>query len=279
MHGRVRWANVARRCILGVLMGAGIYSSYAAAQPAELIDSSVLRVCADPSALPFSAQDQNGFENQIAELFAQDLGVSVRYTWFPSTMGFYRRTLNARRCDIVMGAPSVMEMAQATQPYYRSSFALVTRTSDHLEVHGLDDPALRGKRIGARAKTPPGNLLVRYGLADNLHAYGLMVDSRVGPVGQKMVEDLLAHRIDVAVIWGPVAAYQAGIHQGELSITPLKESENGVPLAYDIAMAVRKGEPGWRARVDRFIAEHHGEIQAILESAEVPLLPMTGEIN
>lgn len=278
MHGRVNWANI-RRCILGALIGTGVFSGYAAAQPVELIDHSVLRVCADPSALPFSAQGKNGFENQIAELFAKDLGVSVRYTWFPSTMGFYRRTLNARRCDIVMGAPSIMEMAQSTQPYYRSTFALVTRTADQLDLHGLDDPALKGKRIGARARTPPGNLLVRYGFADNLHAYGLMVDSRVSPVGQQMAEDLLAHKIDVAVIWGPVAAYQASIHQAELSVTPLKESEDGIPLAYDIAMAVRKGEPRWRARIDRFIAEHHGDIQAILESAGVPLLPMTGEIR
>ena len=69
------------------------------AQTAETIDTTSLRVCADPNNLPFSNDKGEGFENKIAELFAADLGVPVRYTYYPDSMGFIRSTLNARRCD------------------------------------------------------------------------------------------------------------------------------------------------------------------------------------
>jgi quinoprotein dehydrogenase-associated probable ABC transporter substrate-binding protein len=253
--------------LLGILAQGGM----AWAQPVEALDRSALRVCADPSALPFSTEDGKGFENKIAALLAGDLGVPVQYTWFPNTIGFYRRTLNARRCDIVIGAPAGLEMAATTKPYYRSTFAVVTRARDRLSITRLADPALRGKRIGVQARTPPADLLTRQGLTDNIRSYDLLVDSRVTSVGRQMIEDLAAGRIDVAVLWGPVAAYQAGLHPGLYTLTLLGEAEDGVALAYDIAMAVRSGEPQWRARIDRFIAEHQPQIRSILMAAAVPL--------
>ena len=48
----------------------------------------VFRVCADPNNLPFSNEKQEGFENKIAQLFAQTLGSQLRYTWWPQRRGF-----------------------------------------------------------------------------------------------------------------------------------------------------------------------------------------------
>ncbi len=260
-------------CALAVFLGVIAQSGPARAQPVEAVDRSALRVCADPSALPFSAQDGQGFENRIAALLARQLGVPVHYTWFPNTIGFYRRTLNARRCDIVIGAPAGMEMAATTQPYYRSTFAIVTRAGDHLSIARLGDPALRGKRVGVQARTPAADLIARQGLIDNIRSYDLLVDSRVTSVGGQMLDDLAANRIDAAVLWGPVAAYQVGRHPGLYAVTLLGEAEDGVPLAYDIAMAVRNGEPQWRARIDRFITDQRAQIREILVAAAVPLQP------
>ena len=44
-----------------------------------------LRVCADPNNLPYSNQQQQGFENALAKLAASDLGMNVSYFWFPAT--------------------------------------------------------------------------------------------------------------------------------------------------------------------------------------------------
>src|SRR3546814_16122280 len=47
------------------------------AASAEAVDRSALRVCADPSNLPFSNDKGEGFANTIAELLAKALGVTV----------------------------------------------------------------------------------------------------------------------------------------------------------------------------------------------------------
>src|SRR3954469_18095359 len=78
-----------------------------------------LRVCADPNNLPFTNDRLEGFENRIARLVARDLGATVRYTWWAQRRGFFRNTLKAHECDVVMGIPVGLEMAMATRPYYR----------------------------------------------------------------------------------------------------------------------------------------------------------------
>ena len=95
-------------------------------QSVELVDPDVLRVCADPHNMPFSNEKEEGFEQALAKLLAPKLGrKSVSYTYFPQATGFVRMTLGARRCDIIMGYPQGDELVQNTNPYYRSSYALV----------------------------------------------------------------------------------------------------------------------------------------------------------
>ncbi|MBV9656457.1 MAG: hypothetical protein JOZ42_18020, partial [Acetobacteraceae bacterium] len=80
--------------------------SVAAAQQAELLPETELRVCADPHNLPFSNDRREGFENKIAALIGDDLGRPVSYVWFPQVVGFARNTLLSRQCDLVMGTVS-----------------------------------------------------------------------------------------------------------------------------------------------------------------------------
>ncbi|MFM7084578.1 MAG: quinoprotein dehydrogenase-associated putative ABC transporter substrate-binding protein, partial [Hyphomicrobium sp.] len=42
---------------------------------------SSLRVCADPSNLPYSDKEGNGFENKIAASIAKDLKAKLDYHW------------------------------------------------------------------------------------------------------------------------------------------------------------------------------------------------------
>lgn len=84
----------------------------ALAQVADLRSKTEFRVCADPAAVPMSSQDGKGFENRIAQLFAEKLGVPVAYTWFPQGPGFIRKTLRAGLCDVVIGYAQGDEMVQ-----------------------------------------------------------------------------------------------------------------------------------------------------------------------
>src|SRR4051812_12467851 len=70
---------------------------------AELVDPNAFRVCADPNNMPLSNTAGEGFENKLAELFAYELNVPVTYTYFPEVIGFVRNTLNALRCDVIIG--------------------------------------------------------------------------------------------------------------------------------------------------------------------------------
>lgn len=93
----------------------------------ELVDPEVFRACGDPRNLPFSNEKGEGFENKLAELFAAKLGKKLGYTYFPQAMGFVRNTLGSHRCDVIMGFPQGSELAQVTIPYYRTTYALVSK--------------------------------------------------------------------------------------------------------------------------------------------------------
>ena len=56
----------------------------------------------------------------------------------------------AGRCDIVMGAPANIEMAQTSAPYYRSTYVFVNRKDGGLKIASFDDPPLRKLKIGAQ---------------------------------------------------------------------------------------------------------------------------------
>jgi ABC-type amino acid transport substrate-binding protein len=149
-------------CIL-ILAAAFPAAALAVDQP-EAVDRSALRVCSDPGNMPFSNQKGEGFENKIAELIAAKLGVPVRYTWFPQATGFLRNTLRARRCDIVIGMVSGAELVLSTNPYYRSTYVMVTRKKDGIAADRLDDLALKSLKVGLIAGTPPAGIAVRNGL-------------------------------------------------------------------------------------------------------------------
>ena len=118
--------------LLGVVLPGG-----AGAQDAEggieLVDPHVFRACADPHDLPFSNEAGEGFENKIAELLAHKLGKSVAYTFYPDATGFIRNTLNAHRCDVVLGIAQGDDIVQPTNPYYRTSYVAAYRQDGPLK--------------------------------------------------------------------------------------------------------------------------------------------------
>lgn len=261
------------RAALLAAFGTCIATSAPAAERAEAIDRATLRVCADPSAPPSSTADGTGFENRIAELFAKDLGVPVAYTWFPTGIGFYRRTLMARQCDIVIGTVVGIDIASTTIPYYRSTYVLVTRAADNVTATTLDDPALKRLAIGAQSNSPPADVLAHNGMLDSMRGYSLTFDTGAGIVGKRMIDDVAARRIDAAVVWGPIGAWFASLQPGVFRVTPLASGPKPSPLAFDIGMATRFGEARWKARIEQFIRANRAPIEAILTASHVPLLP------
>jgi len=248
------------------------------AQVTELVDPTALRVCADPSNLPYSNQAGEGFENAIAEMLAADLGLPLEYTWYPNTVGFVRNTLAAHLCDVVIGVVQGSELMQNTNPYYRSSYVMVSRADERAPA-SLDDPALRDLKIGIIARTPPVDLLARRGLLGNIESYHLMVDTRYYAPARDLVADLAAGKIDVGLLWGPMAGYWAERQATPLKLVPLTADPGSrIRLDYRISMGLRRDEPDWKHRLNDFLASHEKEIETLLLEYGVPLIGRDGEL-
>jgi quinoprotein dehydrogenase-associated probable ABC transporter substrate-binding protein len=283
-----RWSVITALSIAAVMMAGG---EIARAQQAldkadlsiELVDPKVLRVCADPRNLPFSNEKGEGFENKIAELFAEKLQKRLDYMYFPQATGFVRVTLAAHRCDVIMGFPQGDEVAQGTNPYYRTAYALVVRPGSGLEdVDSLGDERLKGKHIGIVAGTPPATNMAANGLMANARPYPLTIDTRVDSSVAAMIKDLTAGEIEVGVLWGPMAGYYAKQANPPLHVTLLVKEKSGPRLVYRIGMGVRAADQNWKRLLNRLIQENRPAINKILLDFGVPLLdendrPITAE--
>ena len=245
----------------------------------ELVDPKVLRVCADPHNLPFSNEKGEGFENKLAELFAEKLNKKLDYMYFPQATGFVRMTLGAHRCDVIMGFPQGDDLVQGTNPYYRTAYALVAKQGSGLEdVATLDDERLKGKRIGIVAGTPPGTNMAVNGLMANARPYQLMVDTRLDSSAEAMIADLMSGQIDAGILWGPLGGYYAQGSKAPIALVPLVKEKAGPPAIYGITMGVRANEPEWKHKLNKLIAENQADIDAMLREYNVPLLDENGNL-
>jgi mxaJ protein len=238
----------------------------------------VLRVCADPNNLPFSNERGEGFENRIAALAARDLGADLHYTWWAQRRGFVRSTMGAGQCDVLVGAPAGYERVLTTAPYYRSSYVFVSRRDRRLGVGSFDDPVLRHLRIGVQmigddyANTPPAHALARRGIVQNVAGYMVYGDyARPNPPA-RIVDAVARGDVDVAVVWGPLAGYFARRSAVPLQLVPVTPAFDppALPLTFDIAMGVRRGDLRLRARLDDFLRRRRPDIDAILAAYGVP---------
>ena len=242
-----------------------------------------LRVCADPNNLPYSNQQQRGFENQLAAMIATDLGMEVSYTWFPQRGAFFRKTLDAGRCDVVMGVPAGMKEIATTQPYYRSGYVFVSRRDRHLKILSLDDPRLHQLRIGIHdlgdtdREIPPVQALISRGIVSNLVGYnifGANIDET--DPSSDLIKAVGHGDVDLALAWGPLAGYFASLSKVPLVVTPIEDdpANPSLPLSFDIAAGVRKGDDRLKQELDDELERRRTEIQHLLLSYGVPQLSL-----
>ena len=243
------------------------------------------RVCQDPNNLPFSNTEAQGIENKIAELFAKDLGLPVEYYSFPQRLAFVRNTLRYKLpgsdypCDIIMGVPAGFDQVSVTQPYYRSTYALVYAPGKGLdgvktveEFLKTDRATLEKLRIGVYDRSPASLWLSKHKLVEQGVPYQIMnADPKQYP-GEIIEKDLANGKLDAAIVWGPIAGYFAKqVAQPRLTVVPMP-SEPNVKFDYSMAMGVRYGEREWKQQIETLIDKHRSEITAILRDFNVPLL-------
>jgi mxaJ protein len=242
-------------------------------------DERKLAVCADPSNLPYSNEQEQGFENRIAAVLARELRAQLVYTWSLQRRSFLRRTLNAGVCDVVVGLPQGLQGVLQTRPYYSSSYVFVTRQSRALKLSGMDDPQLRQLKIGLQAvgaegaNTPPAMALARRGIVDHITGFAMWGEEEDASPQQHIIDAVALGDVDVAIVWGPLAGYFAQRQQVALKITPVTADPQQPALVFQYAMAlsVRKTDAALRDELQTVLDRVQPEIQNILLEFGVPL--------
>jgi len=262
--------SVSRLALLITAIGLG---SYAFAAPP------VLRVCADPANLPFSNMRHQGFENQLAEWIAHDLNRKLEFVWWPQRARFMEKRLKAGSCDIVMGIPANFDLMTPTEPYYRSTYVFVSRRDRHLDLHTLHDDALRPLRIGLHLigdeaeYVPPARELVANGMLKNIVGYSLYGKPLSENPAAELIDAVAKKDVDVAVAWGPTAAYFASKSDVPLTVSPICQTtaKTFFPVQFDMSMGVKKGDAELLQEVNRTLQNRKNQIEALLKTYSVPL--------
>lgn len=283
-----RWIYMAALGLIGLMPVTG--------SAEEAKERTALKVCADGNNMPYSNSEEEGFENKIAELFADELGVSVEYTFFPQRLGFIRNTLKAEtgidsyKCDIVMGVPSRFDIASPTDPYYRTTYVLTyVKGTGFDAVKEADDVAKLPEDVkddivfGLFDRGPAQLWAFENDLMTQTKIYRSMPGSTTVSVGDTM-DDLIDGKINMTIIYGPFAGWWAKKAKEEQGIDivtiPLMNDPDDPErrFEFDMSMAVRYGEDEWKQRVNEFIKNNQDEIQAILDEYNIPTLELGQKI-
>ena len=286
MHSR-SYRTIALRAAGAMVATVVACSAYAQQKAPVEAQEKVLRVCQDPKNLPMSDEQQQGFENKIAALFAKKLGWKLEHTWSPQRMGFIRNTLRAKipdtdtyKCDLVTSVSPAFEMGIATKPYFTSTYAMAYVKGKGLDairtpqdIHKLDKATLDKLKIGIFTGTPAADWLVKNKLTKQMVSYQLQTGDPDQYPGQIIENDLTSGKIDIAIAWGPITGYFAKNTQDvPVEVIPFPANADGIRYGFSIAMGVRHGEQEFRDQINTLIDTSQPEINAILQEYSVPII-------
>ncbi len=252
-------------------------------------------VCADPLNPPFSIKVDgggSGFENKIAELFANKLGQEVDYKWFPQRIGFIRNTLKAKlpdsdlyACDVVMGVPAGYDLTLTTQPYYHSTYLLLITKGRGwdgiMKAEQLGELSLQRRkalRIAMFDRGPGTAWLQSMDLLDQGIPYQTMTGDDKNNTAMRIEKDLQVGKIDMVILWGPMAGYVLSQSPGNSYTVIPMTSKPGMKFDFSIAMAVRYGDKERQATLNKLIDENKQAIQSIMEGYQIPLFPIPKQL-
>jgi mxaJ protein len=175
---------------------------------------------------------------------------------------------------VLIGIPTNFRPVLTTSPYYRSTYVFVSRQGEPSPL--LNSPALHGLKIGVQVLneqyTPPGEALVRRGLQAAIVGF-----DTTGDGADSIVRAVADHKVDIAMVWGPLAGYFAKEFAHDLKVTPVEPEVDrpGLPFTFEISMGVRKGNLALRDQLQKVLLDRGSDIRAILDEFGVPQLPLT----
>lgn len=253
-------------------------------------EGQAIKVCADPNNPPYSDTKGQGFENKLAEMLGKSFGKRVEYAWFPQRLGFIRNTLKAQlpdsdeyKCDLVMGLPTGYELAATTQPYYRSTYALVyAKKRGWDDIQSPDDlaklPAERRKKLKLAMfdGSPATDWLLKHDFLQYAIPYQTMTGDAAVNTAMILERDMKTGKLDMAIVWGPIAGYlQSRGKPGAFQLIPMRSGDD-IRFDFPISMGVRFPDKARKQELDQWIGANAPQIQTLLKAYKVPLVDKNG---
>ncbi len=271
------------RSILAALLVTSTFQSLAKEQ--------AFKICADPVNPPVSNKAGKGYENEIAKLFAEQLQQPLEYTWFPQRIGFIRNTLKAYqpdtedfKCDVVMGVPTGYELTSTTKTYFRSTYVLIypkNKGWDNIkkaeDIMQLDQSQLEKLRIAMFDRGPGTTWIHNHGLIDQGIPYQTMTGDGSFNTAMTMDQEFAKDNIDMAILWGPTAAYVYSINPDKFVMTPM-QSKATMKFDFPISMGVRRKDKELLNQLNQLIDNNQDKITEILRSHNIPLVDEKGQL-
>lgn len=236
----------------------------------------MLRVCADPGDLPFSDDQETGFENKIAQVLAKQMGTRVNYAWRPTfERGLTRQTMSELNlCDVMIGVPTDYEALLTTTPLYRSTYVFAYRTDKIHHIVNLDDPQLKSARIGVYETSGLRNALSDHGITQNVVVMGTSHDADLVPEHQpwRQVEQVVKGELDLAGVWGPFAGWVQTTQHAPIVLQPTNLMDDNIPMEFSVAIGVPKYAAVLKYALEDAMEATKDQITSILASYGVPLV-------
>lgn len=244
-----------------------------------------LKVCTAENEMPYSNKSGEGFENKLAQYIAEKMGRKLETVTWTDPRYFIRDYLDKGLCDVVMGVDAGDPRLLTTAPYYRSGYVFISREQDALDLQNWDSPALKtAKRIAFAPGTPAETMLRVIGRYNDMFNYQQELagfkskrNQYVKYDNDKLVNEVVSGKADIAILWGPAAARYVKASSVPLTVTVIpdeaKRSDGEkVGFHYSTSIGVRKGETALLEQLNTIIREQRDDIVELLEAEGIPLL-------
>jgi polar amino acid transport system substrate-binding protein len=243
-----RVAGLCRGLVVPAILACVTLPGVSDARPLEsILNRGVLLICANPNALPFATKtgDRRGFELELGEALASQLGVKLEVGWvvFPNQIGRVD-------CDIVLDA--IVDQATASErhlklsrPYLVSGVAIALRPG----ISGVADYAdlKKGQRVGAMVGSLVSVTLGQKGLPTIPFTFE-----------DDMIEAVGKGELDAALATPASIGYYNLLHK-DVPVTLVRAYENQPEFRWEIAVGMRKSDDALVAKIneaiDRLLAD------------------------
>jgi ABC-type amino acid transport substrate-binding protein len=238
--------------ILATLMAEGTTHRSDAASLTEVRQNGILRLCANPSALPYSNLTDRGglagFEVELAEVLAHEMGLELRVVWVRNA-----GDIKSSDCDVLMGVVASAAIydregltgpltthlpLRFSRPYADSGVVLVI--SSRSSVRRLED--LHDQKIGVMVGTVEHEWLAKHGFRVSVFA---------------SQEDIIAAVETGEIEVGATNPVSAGWYRHEHPSTAVRTSEGYEPepaLHWSVSAGLRRADDALLAAVDAAVA-------------------------